>query len=118
MAEVRTPDPRKFLRRLCRALDKMKVGYYVEEDKNENVVYVSVPLDEDHLPRRIYVPYASGGGRWLHLDDFEGTGSIDDYLQLLAERIAKKLGYGSVEEMPYFEPLDLTWHWKIPLSNN
>jgi hypothetical protein len=102
----------RFLRKLLRALDELRVGYYVYEEEDE--VVVEVPLDDEHLPKKIYTPYWVGGRKWHYRIDYENSHDIDDWLLLLLERIAEKMGYESASDMPYFEPMDLKWYWKVP----
>jgi hypothetical protein len=105
-------EAERFLRSLRRVLDDLHIIYLVEE--GEDGVRVKVPLDHTHLPRRVFTPRWVGGRKWHDRLGYEAEGRIEDWLLLLAERIAEKMGYGSVSEMPYFEPMDLTWCWRVP----
>jgi hypothetical protein len=130
-----------YYEKLLKALDELGAKYYVDEYVNEDgvrITEVRLPLDDKHLPRRIL-------GRKVNPDDefflFEfllallkrmGMKKQYDLLKSWGDLICLRLKYWSfpaalkgIEELfgvkfdiPYFEPLDLTWYWKIPLSND
>ena len=105
-------DPDRFFRKLLRVLDSLRVAYRIEHDEWHSTV--RIPLDSEHLPERIYTPYYVGGRKWHIRGEYEREDRIDDFLQLLIERVAEKMGYESFTDLPYFEPLDLTWYFRIP----
>jgi hypothetical protein len=130
-----------YYEKLLKALDELGAKYYVDEYVNEDgvrITEVRLPLDDKHLPRRI-------PGRKVNPDDesflFEfllallkrmGMKKQYDLLKSWGDLICLRLKYWSfpaalkgIEELfgvkfdiHYFEPLDLTWYWKIPLSND
>jgi len=130
-----------YYEKLLKALDELGAKYYVDEYVNEDGVHIAeirLPLDDEHLPRRI-------PGRKVNPDDESfvfvfllallkrmGMKKQYDLLKSWGDPICLRLKYWSfpaalkgIEELfgvkfdiPYFEPLDLTWYWKIPLNSS
>jgi hypothetical protein len=134
-------EGKRYCEKLLKALDELGAKYYVDEYVDEDgvrITEVRLPLDDEHLPRRI-------PGRKVEPDDevflFEfllsllkrtGLKKQHRLLESWSDLICLRLKYWSfpaalkgIEELfgvkfgiPYFEPLDLTWYWKIPCSGS
>jgi len=105
-------NPEAFFKKLMRALDQLFVAAEVDED--EDMICVRIPLRAWYLPERIHTPYPVDGRYWHWRFEYEREGRFEDWLRLLANRIAEKMGYGSDNELPYFEPGDFEWYFIIP----
>jgi hypothetical protein len=130
-----------YYEKLLKALDGLGAIYDVDEYIDEDgvcIVEIRLPLDSEHLPRRI-------PGRRVAQDD---ESFVFEFLLALLKRMGMKKQYNllkrwgdliclrlkywsfpaalkGIEELfgvkfdiPYFEPLDLTWYWKIPLNSS
>jgi hypothetical protein len=130
-----------YCEKLLKALDELRAKYYVDEYVNEDgvrITEVRLPLDDEHLPRRI-------PGKKVEPDD---ESFLFEFLLALLKRMGMKKQYNllkswgdiirlrlkywsfpaalkGIEDLfgvkfgiPYFEPFDLTWYWKIPCSGS
>jgi hypothetical protein len=99
-----------FLEKLLNVLDELGIGYDVT--RYGETTEVRIPLDGKHIPDHFTTTDVFGESEIVWEEDYDDN--IDDYLDLVATEIAKRLGFSSPLNLPYFEPLDLTWYFIIP----